>query len=391
MTQLTFLLPYLGRWDQFRKSRFHRITDRLADAGHGIHVIQAPETDSEEVTFSQRDIELPETVTLHDADIRHGVWDAPFANKVFQKGYYGVGIRNQVRRLIDTEDVDVLWLYNLPHYPIARIDDIRIVFDVVDDYITMLNHELGLQPSLPVRGVEEFVFAGLLKRASLITVISHELQRDVERMIGSSVPTHVVPNGVDTDVFSIQTDPPRTPQEPPVVGFVGSFEYFIDFDLILDAAEALPDVEFLLVGDGREYEYVESQLERRNLENVRLPGLVESSAVPEYIQRMDICLNSFKRTPLSHAAVPLKLFEYLSQGRPVISTRIREVEYIDDGFLAYADTASELVDAIERILTDYKAAVDRTIAASGLLEDTYNWDAIAREFEHIVTTRLESK
>jgi glycosyltransferase involved in cell wall biosynthesis len=388
MSELTFLLPYLGRWDQFRKSRFHRITDRLAEAGHEIHVIQAPATDSEEVTFSRRDIELPETVTLHDADLRPGIWDAPFANKVFQKGYYGIGVRAQVRRLIETEDIDILWLYNLPHYPLALIDDVPIAFDVVDDYIAMLNHELGVPSSVPIRGIEEFAFAQLLKHASLITVISHELQRDVERMIGSSVPTYVVPNGVDTDVFSIQTDPPRTPQEPPVVGFVGSFEYFIDFDLILDAAAALPDVEFLLVGDGREFEYVQSQVDRRNLENVQLPGLVESSAVPEYIRRMDICLNTFERTPLSHAAVPLKLFEYLSQGRPVISTRIHEVQYIDDGYLTYADTKSELTDAIEGILADYETAVDRTVATADLLEDTYNWDAIAQKFEQTVTNYL---
>lgn len=388
MSEFTFLLPYLGRWDQFRKSRFHQITDRLATAGHEIHVIQAPATASDEVTFSRREIELPRNVFVHDAALRDSVWNASFANKVFQKGYYGVGVRRQVLDLIESQDVDVLWLYNLPHYPLALIDDVPIVFDVVDDYVAMLNHELGVPATLPIRGVEEFVFGQLLKRSSVITVISYELQRNIERMIGTSVPTYVVPNGVDMEVFTLQADPPRSPRSPPTVGFVGSFEYFIDFDLVLDAAAALPEIEFLLVGDGREHDYVKSQVEARGLENVELPGLVESSAVPEYIKRMDICLNTFERTPLSHSAVPLKLFEYLSQGRPVISTRIREVQYIDDDFLSYADTGQELVDEIERILANYDTAVSRTESAMKLLEETYNWDAIAERFSHAVTASV---
>lgn len=388
MADINLLLPYLGRWDQFRKSRFHQISERLAANNHTIHVIQAPATDSDEVTFSRRSISLPENVLLHNAELHDRIWNARVTNKVLQKGYYGIHVRKQVRRLIQEEDIDVLWLYNLPHYLLAKIDSIPIVFDVVDDYIAMLNSEINLPTPDPVRSLERFAFARLLNRCDLVTVISHELRDDIVDMIGESPPSIIIPNGVDTDLFNLQQDPRAIPQDQPVVGFVGSFEYFIDFDLILDAAAALPEVHFLLVGDGREYDYVKAQCAERNLQNVEFPGLVESSEVPAYINRMDICLNTFERIPLAHSAVPLKLFEYLSQGRPVISTRIHEVQRIDEGFLYYADTKAELVDAIKDILADYEVAVQRTQRAVDIIDETYNWDAIADSFECAVSHYL---
>lgn len=388
MADVTLLLPYLGRWDQFRKSRFHQISERLAANDHTIHVIQAPATDSDEVTFSRRSINLPENLILHNAELHDRIWNARMTNKVLQKGYYGIGVRKQVHRLISEEDIDILWLYNLPHYLLAKIDSIPIVFDVVDDYIAMLNSEINVPTPDPVQSLELFAFARLLNRCDLVTVISHELRDDIVNMIGELPPSIIIPNGVDTDLFNLQQDPRAIPQDQPVVGFVGSFEYFIDFDLILDAAAALPDVNFLLVGDGREYDYVKGQCAERNLQNVELPGLVESSEVPAYINRMDICLNTFERIPLAHSAVPLKLFEYLSQGRPVISTRIHEVQRIDEDFLHYADTKAELVDTIKKILADYEVAVQRTKRAVDIIEETYNWDAIADSFEGAVNHYL---
>lgn len=167
-------------------------------------------------------------------------------------------------------------------------------------------------------------------------------------------------NGADTELFELDADPRVTPQDPPVVGFVGSFEYFTNFDLILYTVESLPEVRFLLLCDGREFDYVRRQCEERDLNDVELPGLVESDEVSAYLQRMDICLNTFKRIPLAHSAVPMKLFEYLSQGRPVISTSIHEAQRIDEDFLYYADTRAELISAVKTILSDYEVAVQRT-------------------------------
>lgn len=380
MSKPTLLLPYLGRWDQFSKSRFHQIADRLAEMGVEIHVIQTPPLESEEITFKTREIDLPDNLYLHEAHLSPCLWNTQYMNKVLRKGYYGVGVRNQVNDLIIKHDVDALWLYNLPHLPLVNID-IPIVFDIADDYIAMLNNEISFLGGPTTKFLEKIAFKQLLLRVDLITVISHELEEQAESLVGTKVPTIVVPNGVDTTVFNINDSPKKEPHSPPTVGFVGAFEYFIDFDLILDTAELLPEVRFLLVGDGRKFSYVATEKERRQIDNIDLTGLVESHKVPDYIDKMDIGLNTFKRVPVAHSALPLKLFEYIARAKPVISTDIHEVHNIDEGFINYANTPENLADKIEIILNQYEEEVSRTNAARQLISEKYNWDTVAEDFK----------
>lgn len=381
MTQATVLLPYLGRWDQFRKSRFHQIAERLAKKGFEIHVIQAPKTDSEEITFKTREIETPDGVVLHEADLQRSIWDSSLSNKVIKKGYYGIGVFSQVRNLISKHSVDILWIYNLPHFFLSYISSVPVIFDYVDDYVAMLNSEMPILDNKISKRTEYYLFSYILKNSDLVFSISHELKSKVHQMVGNSPPCVILPNGVDSTIFPVSSyvDPPEL-HEPPTVGFVGSFEYFIDFDMILKAANKRPEINFLLVGDGRRYEYVEREVREKDLNNVILTGLVESHEVPDYIRQMDICINTFKPTPVSHSAVPLKLFEYLSLRRPVISTSLREVQTIDQEFLYYADTTNELVSEIDEILADYESAVGKTSKAKDMISETYNWENIADRF-----------
>ena len=380
MSTTRILLPYLGRWNQFRKSRFHQIAERLTNRDFEVHVLQTPVTESEEVLFRERDIETPESIYLYDADINERVWNSQLTNKIFQKGYYGIGVHSQVHKLVDEHSIDLLWLYNLPHYFLALTSDIPVVFDYVDDYVAMLNSELSLLDNPLIKQTEYFFFSQIVRNADLVFAISHELSKKVKRM-APKTPCEILPNGVDDQIFPVTDDIDR-PQlhDPPTIGFVGSFEYFIDFDMILKAANRLRDVRFLLVGDGREYDRVQQLVTGWGMDNITLTGLVESQEVPAYIENMDVCLNIFKRVPVAHSAVPLKLFEYLSLGRPVISSSIREVEHIDSGYLYYADTPDELAGMVRRIIDNYKSAVERTLPAKEEVAKTYNWDVIADEF-----------
>ncbi|MDT3434237.1 glycosyltransferase [Haloarcula sp. 1CSR25-25] len=380
MSSKRLLLPYLGRWNQFRKSRFHQIAERLVTQGFEIHVLQTPVTESDEVLFRERDVETPDGLILHDADLSDWLWNSRWMNKVLQKGYHGFGTHSQVQDLIEAQNIDALWLYNLPHYRLAVTADVPVIFDYVDDYVAMLNSELQLLDNPAAKRVEHFFFAHILRNADLVFSISNELQQTVQRL-APSTPCEILPNGVDDQIFPVTDGVDRpTLHDPVTVGFVGSFEYFIDFDMILQAANRLPEYRFLLVGDGREFDRVERLVEKWGIDNVELPGLVDSEDIPSYIDQMDICLNTFKRVPVAHSAVPLKLFEYLSMGRPVVSTSIREVQHIDSGYLYYADTPDALAGTIQNIVREYDNAVKHTLTAKESVANVYNWDVIATEF-----------
>ncbi len=168
----------------------------------------------------------------------------------------------------------------------------------------------------------------------------------------------------------------------PIVGFIGAFEYFIDFDLILDVAQRMPRCTFLLVGSGRQLGYVQDQVKTRGLRNVILTGGVPHAQIANYIREMDVCLNVFKKIAVSHSACPIKLFEYMIMKKPVISTRLHEVQKIDESFILYADTAQEFVDSISMIVdnkTDVSGYVQRGYDTT---VQKYSWKSITLKLLH---------
>ena len=391
MRKFKILLPYLARWNQPSKSRFHQIADRLAKNGCIVHVIQAPTLKSEEITFRERNINFHNNIKLHTIKLNRRIWENAKIGKVIKKGYYGLAVIQMVKRLIREFSIDVLWLYNLPHYPLSKIDGCLILFDYVDDYLAMLNMEAKFSNNRVVELIEKAFLRKLLRRADIVFSVSKVLYDHVKEVVGEKKGL-ILPNGVDLSLFSLTdssfSGPRSIPQEKATVGFSGAFEYFIDFDMIFEVAGRLPKVQFVLVGGGREYQRLVKLKKSENLNNIHFTGLVASKEVPQHVSRMDICLNSFKQTRVSHAACSMKLFEYLALGKPVITSTMEEVKNVDQGFLYYADTAEELVDRIRWILRCYQEAVEKTSKAKPLIVRKYNWDIIAEQFANTIEAHL---
>jgi len=139
-----------------------------------------------------------------------------------------------------------------------------------------------------------------------------------ERCRGLCPNVHHVPNAVP-DAF---LRAPRTPCPPdlaglpvPVVGYVGALAPWIDFDLVRRLAEARPRWSLVLIGPGR----AGSGLGR--LRNVHLLGERPHADLPAYLDRFHACVIPFRDSELTRAVNPVKLYEYLSRGRPVVATR----------------------------------------------------------------------
>jgi glycosyltransferase involved in cell wall biosynthesis len=211
----------------------------------------------------------------------------------------------------------------------------------------MLEHELGRLKNGLLMMLARQLFQSMMKRSNLVLAVSNVLSRK----FGGNM--KVLPNGVDMRKMDYATRHPLNLKlHRPIVGFIGSFEYFIDFDLMIDVASRMPHITFLMVGGGRLWEQVRGSINKKNLRNVTLTGTVRHEDVFRYIGEMDICLNIFKKIPVSHGACPIKLFEYLSMKKPVITTRLDEILIIDKGFLEYGDTVEEVISSINKLLLD---------------------------------------
>ncbi|MDI9493902.1 MAG: glycosyltransferase [Bacillota bacterium] len=169
--------------------------------------------------------------------------------------------------------------------------------------------------------------------------------------------TELIPNGVDYELFSraaaapgkaaakktgtwqeSMTEQSVTEQEvagsnKPVFGFVGMLQECIDYQCMEAVAQAFPEGRLVLVG--RSLPGVDlSSL--RAYPNVRFMGLVPQAELPEIIAGFDVCLNLFKEGRLSKDVSPLKFYEYLATGKPVVSTRepLQVMDYADVVYIA---------------------------------------------------------
>ncbi len=107
----------------------------------------------------------------------------------------------------------------------------------------------------------------------------------------------------------------------PVIGYYGAIADWFDSALVADLAERRRDWDFILVGSTHGADI--SRL--ANLPNVSLPGEEAYESLPEWLGRFDVAIIPFKRTNLTEATNPVKVYEILAGGKPIVSVPIPEV------------------------------------------------------------------
>lgn len=134
----------------------------------------------------------------------------------------------------------------------------------------------------------------------------------------------VVRNAVNPQDYADVIHTPRSGK--PTIGYAGSLNSWFDTEAIRQAAIRRPDWNFVLVGR------VESPpiLELGSLPNVSLEGELPYSELPSRMSAFDVAVIPFVKIPLTLATNPLKLYEYLCLGIPIVATRLPEIEPFGD-------------------------------------------------------------
>jgi len=149
----------------------------------------------------------------------------------------------------------------------------------------------------------------------------------VER-IGSSRGV-VVPNGISAAEFDDLAPVPDwfARIHGPVAFYAGSLEERVDVAALIDLADSLPDWTVVLIGFPNELSHFEV-LRRRP--NVILRGPEPRRAVLHMMGEADVCLIPHRETPMTVAMSPLKLYEYLGAGAPVVATDLPPMRGVSD-------------------------------------------------------------
>jgi glycosyltransferase involved in cell wall biosynthesis len=219
------------------------------------------------------------------------------------------------------------------------------------------------------RFVERFVY----RRATRLIALSPGIRDGMVAARAAAERVALVPNASDLDLFR-----PAEPPERFRVSYFGTMGEANDLTAAVEAARLLPDVEFLLVGDGKR----RAELERGAPPNVVFTGpAAGKEEVAELAAGSSACLTLFKDVPVLATNSPNKLFDTFAAGRPAIVNMdgwMRElVEANKAGVYVRAGDARALADRIAW-LREHPEEVERMGRnARALAEREFDRDELA--------------
>ncbi len=187
-----------------------------------------------------------------------------------------------------------------------------------------------------------------LRRADLVFAISRPL---ADRLAVSHAHVHYAPHGVEYDLFARAAEPGPLPADlaaipAPRIGFVGVLAHWLDYPLLIDLVRRRRDWQYCFVGPvGPHVNIAPLGAEP----NVHLLGERPRTEVVDYLRGFAVCLVPFACNDLTIHSSPLKAYEYLAAGRPIVSTPLPEIERFAPPIRIARDAAG-FADAIGQLL-----------------------------------------
>ena len=175
------------------------------------------------------------------------------------------------------------------------------------------------------------------------------------------------------------------------VGYTGHLYDGRGIGVVLDIAEALAQVDVHLVGGtDADVDRWRGRAAARRLTNVHFHGYRPNAEMPRFLTSFDIVLAPYERRvtvaggggDTSRWMSPLKLFEYMAAGRPIVASRLEVLqEIIEDGttaVLCSPDNPEEWIAAVRRLVDDAGERRRLGAAARVRLESEFSWESRAR-------------
>ncbi|MEL6191011.1 MAG: glycosyltransferase [Bacteroidota bacterium] len=211
-----------------------------------------------------------------------------------------------------------------------------------------------------------------------VVTTSEPLKR---KKLSLSVPTSVVKNGVNYELFSqayaSRYDRLGAKLGPKTVGYVGSIDFRMDLDLIQFLVQSRPEVHFLLVGPVADPEI---KVKLGGYDNVVFVGPQQPHRLPEWLAKMDVGIIPYVNNGFTQNIYPMKVNEYLAAGLAVVSTDFGDLQDFQE-VITITDQTNEFLKAIDEGLSHRTIALatERTMIAKG-----NSWKARARKLGQVI-------
>lgn len=275
---------------------------------------------------------------------------------LFETVRYFLGARAVIKRFSPDVLVYRSTLFNFAPQLIRKIYGLPCVAEV--NSIKFLEISVASRAGMLARltrRAEEFA----ITRSDRVFVVSDAIKNFVDQFYPSEYCT-VVPNGVETDDFDPELFDRESLKErlglqnKVVLGYVGSYKAWHGLDITLDLIKELtntdPRFALLLIGNGETYQHIKSRIQNENLgHSVTQIDYVPHVDVPEYTATFDYAVMTYPDFEGFYFS-PLKMYEYMSMGTPVISTSTGQIASILDhdrtGVLVHPPTVQNFLEAV---------------------------------------------
>lgn len=263
---------------------------------------------------------------------------------VFSQRLFRAEIRSLVRRL-SLHQPTVVWSYT-PLYTsyFDALPSALRVFDAVDNWA-----EHPAYASMQERLRENYEI--ISKTADLIFAVTPYV---VEKLFSRSAHAEWVPNGVDVDFYARpQAEPDDLMRIPhPRIGYSGVIQSRIDFTLLQELVSLSPDMHFVFVGPV----WPDAKVgELKRSKNVHFLGSKPFDMLPAYLQGFDVGIIPHAHGEFVKSMNPMKLYEYLAAGLPVVMTPVPGAEPFQE-VVHIANDATAFGRAVQSALQEHESS-----------------------------------
>jgi glycosyltransferase involved in cell wall biosynthesis len=193
----------------------------------------------------------------------------------------------------------------------------------------------------------------MLQTATVTFAISRVLRDDLAAR--TQQPVLYSPNALSSDfITAMRPGQSFVPAEllnlpRPIVGCTGQINETYDWAMLGELADRMPEASFVFIGpiiaEAAEHRTaIDAVLKGKP--NVHWLGRKPHADLPAYLGAFDVCLNPLAPGPHADRRSPLRLFDYLATGKPIVSTNIAEARH--DGHVWLADNATEMAALIRQ-------------------------------------------
>lgn len=366
----------------------HHLFERLSLRGHQVTVLDYPILRHH---WPHEPLWVPDQVQENAARIYPGasihlITPATTSIQLFSRPTSMLSHRRVLADLIRDSRPDVIVSYalstGLPALNLARRHSIPYVFHGIDALHAIVPVPI-LQPI--AHTVERRLFAA----SDEVLLINQHLRDYAIRMGASPDHTRVLRTGVDLHRFQpgrdgaeVRTELGISPDDV-VLFFMGWVYTFSGLrEVAATLREAPPNVKLLVVGDGDDYPAL-LDLQAAGLHHrLILTGRVGYDAIPRLLSAADICLLPFHTVPATEHIVPIKLYEYMAAGKPVIAAPLPGVhrDVGEENGVVYASPE----DHIRKALEIRPHLADLGHHARAYVEANCDWETITDELEALL-------